>query len=187
MKKILDRKGVMYLLTALFCLFLIVGSIVLFFCINVNDYVAIDENGNKYKEGVVYPMPENVSFTSDFTEVDGVRQFVPKTITFEAIVKPDNATFKDLSYTLEWSVSSSSVGDEAEWVKDKNIADYVSVEMDGTIFKVTCLQYFFANIYLTAKSISNPNVSALCILRCITVAVTSISFPPSAGTFDLRQ
>lgn len=184
MKKLLNKKSVLYMLTALLCLSLIVGSIVLFFCINVNDYVAIDENGNKYKEGTVYPMPESIAFTSDFTEVDGVREFVPKTITFEAIVKPDNATFKDLSYTLEWQ---SSIGDKAEWVKGKNVADYVSVELNGTIFTITCLQYFFVWINLKVTSISNPDVSATCILSCITVAVTSISFPPSAGTFDLRQ
>lgn len=185
MKNLLNKKGAIYILTALLCLSLIVGSIVLFFCINVNDYVAIDENGNKYKEGTVYPMPQNISFKSDFTEVDGVREFVPKTITVEAIIKPDNATFKDLSYTLEWQFVGST-GDKAEWVKGKNVSDYVSVELNGTIFTITCLQYFFVWIDLKVTSLSNPDVSATCFLHCITVAVTNISFPPSAGTFDLR-
>lgn len=183
MKKILNKKNVLYMLTALLCLSLIVGSIVLFFCINVNDFVAIDENGNKYKEGTVYPMPENISFKSDFTEVNGVREFVPKTITVEATVKPDNATFKELSYTLEWR---QSLGDKGEWLKDKNVTDYVSVDMNGTIFTITCLQYFFADMDLRVTSLSNPDVSAVCWLRCLTVAVTDISFPLDAGKFDLR-
>lgn len=186
MKKLLNKKSVLYMLTALLCLALIVGSIVLIFTANINDFVAIDENGNKYKEGVVYPMPESVSFKSDFTEVDGVREFVPKTITVEATIKPSNATFKDLSYTLEWDNGSSLSSAELDWVKGKNVTDYVSVEMNGTIFKITCLQYFFVKIYLKATSISNPDVSARCRLYCLTVAVTEISFPPLDGAFDLR-
>lgn len=186
MKNLINNKGVKYILATLLCLSLIVGSIVLFFCINVNNYVAIDENGNKYKEGTVYSMPEKLSFTSDFTEVDGVREFVPKTITVEATIKPSNATFKDLSYTLEWGYTGLS-SEKAEWIKGKNVTDYVSVEMNGTIFKITCLQYFFVDIDLVATSVSNPDVSATCRLYCLTVAVTGISFPPLDGAFDLRQ
>lgn len=185
MKKILNKKGVIYILTALLFLSLIVGSIVLIFCVNVNDFAAIDENGNKYKEGIVYPMPETIAFTSDFTEVDGVREFVPKTITVEATIEPSNATFKDLSYTLEWGYTGLS-SEKAEWIKGKNVTDYVSVEMNGTIFKITCLQYFFVDIDLVATSLSNPDVSARCNLYCLTVAVTKISFPPLGGKFDLR-
>lgn len=184
MKNLLNKKGAKYILATLLCLFLIVGSIVLFFSVSINDFVAIDENGNKYKEGTVYPMPENISFKSDFTEVNGVRTFVPKTITVEATVKPDNATFKDLSYSLSWS--PSAMGDKAEWIKDKNVSDYVSVELNGTIFTLTCLQYFWVNINLVATSLSNPEVSDTCHLSCQTIVVTDISFPVGGGSFDLR-
>lgn len=80
-------------------------------------------------------------------------------VTIQATIKPDNATNKNVS----WSVAF--VNPESTWAKGKNVADYISVTpqaVGSNIATVECLQPFGEQIKVIVTSESNVNAKAEC-------------------------
>ena len=82
-------------------------------------------------------------------------------VTIQASIKPDNATNKNVS----WSVSF--VNPSSAWANGKTVTDYVTVTPQSTgsnIATVECLKPFGEQIKITVTSESNVNAKAECIV-----------------------
>ncbi len=82
-------------------------------------------------------------------------------VTIQASIKPDNATNKNVS----WSVSF--VNPSSAWANGKTVTDYVTVTPQSTgsnIATVECLKPFGEQIKITVTSESNANAKAECIV-----------------------
>ena len=80
-------------------------------------------------------------------------------VTIQATVKPDNATNKNVSWSVAFVNSASA------WATGKNVTDYVTVtpqSAGSNIATVECLQPFGEQIKITVTSESNLNAKAEC-------------------------
>ena len=112
-----------------------------------------DENGNALTE-TVNAMPTRMTFRNE-KMLSSEKEY--EGVTIQATVKPDNATNKNVS----WSVSFLNAN--SAWAKGKNVNDYVTVtpQSEGSnIATVECLQPFGEQIKITVTSLSNPNAKA---------------------------
>ena len=116
-----------------------------------------DEKGTVMGDGV-NAMPTRMTFRNaraitNASEYDSV--------TIQASIKPDNATNKNVS----WSVSF--VNPSSAWAQGKTVTDYVTVTPQSTgsnIATVECLKPFGEQIKITVTSESNANAKAECIV-----------------------
>lgn len=117
-----------------------------------------DENGEVLDEEV-NDMPTRMTFrnarmlTSSASEYDSV--------TIQATVKPDNATNKNVSWSVAFVNSAST------WATGKVVTDYVTVTPQAAgsnVATVECLQPFGEQIKITVTSESNKSVKAECTL-----------------------
>lgn len=111
------------------------------------------ENGEVLSEGINV-MPTRMTFRSA-RAITGESK--SNSATIQANIKPDNATNKNVS----WSVSF--VNPDSEWAKGKNVNDYIAVtpQVPGSnIATVECLKPFGEQIKLTVVSESNPEAKA---------------------------
>ncbi len=114
-----------------------------------------DDKGTVMGDGV-NAMPARMTFRNaraitNASEYDSV--------TIQAIIKPDNATNKNVS----WSVAF--VNPASAWATGKNVTDYVTVTPQSTgsnIATVDCLQPFGEQIKITVTSESNMGAKAEC-------------------------
>lgn len=81
---------------------------------------------------------EHMRLTSATTASDN-------SVTITATVYPENATNKDVSWSLAWADASSS------WATGKTVSDYVSMTSDASSATLTCVQAFGEQIILTAS------------------------------------
>ena len=114
-----------------------------------------DDKGTVMGEGI-NAMPTRMTFRNaraiaNASEYDSV--------TIQATVKPDNATNKSVSWSVEF------VNPTSAWATGKNVTDYVAVTPQSTgsnIATVECLQPFGEQIKITVTSESNVNAKAEC-------------------------
>ena len=112
-----------------------------------------DENGEVLSEGVNV-MPARMTFRSA-RAITGESK--SNSATIQANIKPDNATNKNVS----WSVAF--VNPQSAWAKGKNVNDYVTVtpqSVGSNIATVECLNAFGEQIKITVTSESNPEAKA---------------------------
>lgn len=112
-----------------------------------------DENGEVLSEGVNV-MPARMTFRSA-RAITGESK--SNSATIQANIKPDNATNKNVS----WSVAF--VNPQSAWATGKNVSDYVTVtpqSAGSNIATVECLKPFGEQIKLTVVSESNPEAKA---------------------------
>lgn len=112
-----------------------------------------DENGEVLSEGVNV-MPARMTFRSA-RAITGESK--SNSATIQANIKPDNATNKNVS----WSVAF--VNPQSAWATGKNVSDYVTVTPQSpgsNIATVECLKPFGEQIKLTVVSESNPEAKA---------------------------
>lgn len=112
-----------------------------------------DENGEVLSEGVNV-MPARMTFRSA-RAITGESK--SNSATIQANIKPDNATNKNVS----WSVAF--VNPQSAWATGKNVSDYVMVTPQSpgsNIATVECLNAFGEQIKITVTSESNPEAKA---------------------------
>lgn len=116
-----------------------------------------NENGEALNE-VVNVMPTRMTFRNaraitNASEYDSV--------TVQATIKPDNATNKNVSWSVAFVDPASS------WATGKTVTDYILVtpQAEGSnIATVECLQPFGEQIKITVTSQANANAKAECTL-----------------------
>ena len=109
-----------------------------------------DGDGNEMESGKVYPMPSSMIFATTAAESG---------ITVKATVTPDNATNKNLIWSVEWVNPSSS------WATGKTVSEYISLVKNGTdTATVSCLQAFGEQAKIVVTSESNSAAKAECTL-----------------------
>ncbi len=116
-----------------------------------------DENGEVLSEGVNV-MPARMTFRSA-RAITGESK--SNSATIQANIKPDNATNKNVS----WSVAF--VNPQSAWATGKNVSDYVTVtpqSVGSNIATVECLKPFGEQIKLMVVSESNANAKAECTI-----------------------
>ena len=117
-----------------------------------NDQVT-DENGNALTE-TVNAMPARMTFRNA-RAISGEGEY--EGVTIQATIKPDNATNKNVSWSVDF------VNPNSDWAKGKDVGDYVAItpQSEGSnIATVECLQPFGEQIKITVTSLSNPNAKA---------------------------
>lgn len=109
-----------------------------------------DGDGNEMESGKVYPMPSSMIFATTAAESG---------ITVKATVTPDNATNKNLIWSVEWVNPSSS------WATGKTVSEYISLVKNGAdTATVSCLKAFGEQAKIVVTSESNPEAKAECTL-----------------------
>lgn len=125
---------------------------------------AVDENGNELESGKVHDMPKGLAFRSAASLANGEYDAV----TLKATVKPDNATYKEVDWSISWDQEEVDKQEDiwnSWWQGDEQITDYVTVTptTDGsTTATVKCLQPFGVPAIITVTSRNNPNAKATC-------------------------
>ena len=112
-----------------------------------------EEHGEVLSEGVNV-MPTRMTFRNA-RAITGESK--ANSVTVQASIKPDNATNKNVS----WSVVF--VNPESTWAKGKNVNDYITVtpqSVGSNIATVECLNAFGEQIKITVTSESNPEAKA---------------------------
>ncbi len=113
-----------------------------------NDSGFIDgENNIGLDSDKIQELPKSIVATSDKSD----------TVVFKAIVKPDDAFNKSLTWKLEWSNPVDS------WASGKTTTDYINMTVsptDSTQVSIKCVAPFSIQMKLVATSVQNPAVSA---------------------------
>lgn len=111
----------------------------------------VDQNGNAIAEGVTTSLPKGIVYTAD-----AVTTSEPVTRTFNATVTPNNATNKELIWSLAWKNASS------EWASGKNLGDYLTLSSSGMSATLTCTQAFGEQAIITVRSADNTDIYKNC-------------------------
>lgn len=111
----------------------------------------VDQNGNAIVDGVTTSLPKGIVYTAD-----AVTTAEPVTRTFNATVTPNNATNKELIWSLDWKNASS------EWASGKNLGDYLTLSSSGMSATLTCTQPFGEQAIITVRSADNTDISKNC-------------------------
>lgn len=110
----------------------------------------LDEEVNVMPARMTFRQARAISGSSEYSSV-----------TVQATVKPDNATNKNVA----WSVAF--VNSTSKWATGKSVTDYVTVkpQAEGSnIATVECLKPFGEQIKITVTSQSNANAKAECTI-----------------------
>lgn len=114
----------------------------------------VDGDGNVMDPTGVNLMPMAMTFNT--ASVSGA---TGSTVTITATISPDNATNKNVTWTIAWENPSSS------WASGKTVTDYVTVTpntSDSRIATVTCKQAFGEQVIITATAAGNTSVKKTC-------------------------
>ena len=114
----------------------------------------VDGNGNSMSVTGVNVMPAAMFFSTDKLE-----DSENSSVTITANIIPNNATNKDVSWSIQWN------NPESEWATGKAVTDYISVTQDpnnGVQAKVTCLQPFAEQALIVCTSRANVTISKSC-------------------------
>lgn len=95
--------------------------------------------------------------TPEFYSDYGVTAQADTAYTITATITPDDATWKDLTWTCEFANASSS------WAQGKDVSDYVTInDTTSNINTVTCLNPFGEPVIVKATSKADPSITATC-------------------------
>lgn len=129
---------------------------------------AVDENGNELESGKVHDMPKGLAFRSAASLSNGEYDAV----TLKATVKPDNATYKEVDWSISWDQEEVDKQENGVWNSWWNVegcmnelSDYLTITptTDGsTTATVKCLKPFGVPAIITVTSRNNPNAKATC-------------------------
>ena len=111
-------------------------------------------DGNVMDPTGVNVMPMAMTFNT--ASVSGA---TGSTVTITATISPDNATNKNVTWTIAWENPSSS------WASGKTVTDYVTVTpntSDSRIATVTCKQAFGEQVIITATAAGNTSIYQTC-------------------------
>ena len=90
----------------------------------------------------------------------GIGDEIPtEDVTLQAVVSPENATNKDLAWTVEWKDKNG------DWANGKAVTDYVELSIDPndcTTATVSCKQVFCEQVIITVESKDNAELWASC-------------------------
>lgn len=125
------------------------------------DDVVVDNQTND-----TIAMPRTLAFSplklSNVSAENSIAEYEPKSVWVSVNYEPEDTTNKQTSWSLEWITDNT---DFANWAKDKNVSDYVTVKsVDATTAELTCLQPFGAEICLTCISVENQSLRDSCRL-----------------------
>ena len=128
---------------------------------------AVDENGNELESGKVHDMPKGLAFRSAASLANGEYDAV----TLKATVKPDNATYKEVDWSISWDQEKITAQEDVwnSWWNVEGSSSELSAYLtitpttDGsTTATVKCLQPFGVPAIITVTSRNNPNAKATC-------------------------
>ena len=114
----------------------------------------VDGDGNVMDPTGINVMPMAMTFNT--ASVSGA---TGSTVTITATISPDNATNKNVTWTIAWENPSSS------WASGKTVTDYVTVTpntSDSRIATVTCKQAFGEQVIITATAAGNTSIYQTC-------------------------
>lgn len=123
-----------------------------------------DGEGNAMTSNMSYAMPSAMVFSSTSVE----SRVASQGVTITPIIKPDYATNKNVTWSIEWDTESTiSNWDDDEGVDvtgsiEDNVEDYVKLNGNSTSANLTCIKAFGTPIILKCWSTAQPNMSATC-------------------------
>lgn len=117
-----------------------------------NKGVVVDNNGNELSKTEVNEMPSGMKF------VPVADVYTETSIRVTATVKPDNASNKNLNFSIVWVNAGS------EWATGKNLSDYLTVSSSANVATITCKQAFGEQAKLVAVSQVNESARAECTI-----------------------
>lgn len=136
--------------------------------------VVVDGEGNAMMEGVVYPMPEKMSFSAAAFAVPLAGERVPETtvtseqsvdVRIQAYVRPDDAVNKEVDFSVAWG-NAPTHGSE-------DVSDYLTVTPDSdgsTMATVSCKKSFGDDTIVITVTTREGGYTATC-----TVSFTGIA------------
>mgnify|MGYP002796683120 CR=1 FL=1 len=136
--------------------------------------VVVDGEGNAMMEGVVYPMPEKMSFSAAAFAVPLAGERVPETtvtseqsvdVRIQAYVRPDDAVNKEVDFSVAWG-NAPTHGSE-------DVSDYLTVTPDSdgsTMATVSCKKAFGDDTIVITVTTREGGYTATC-----TVTFTGIA------------
>lgn len=136
--------------------------------------VIVDGEGNAMMEGVVYPMPEKMSFSAAAFAVPLAGERVPETtvtseqsvdVRIQAYVRPDDAVNKEVDFSVAWG-NAPTHGSE-------DVSDYLTVTPDSdgsTTATVSCKKSFGDDTIIITVTTREGGYTATC-----TVSFTGIA------------
>ena len=136
--------------------------------------VVVDGEGNAMMEGVVYPMPEKMSFSAAAFAVPLAGERVPETtvtleqsvdVRIQAYVRPDDAVNKEVDFSVAWG-NAPTHGSE-------DVSDYLTVTPDSdgsTMATVSCKKAFGDDTIIITVTTREGGYTATC-----TVSFTGIA------------
>lgn len=142
------------------------------------------ENYDGEAGGAIVSTPEEngISFLSaklprSAYAVNDIEPQIDTAYLLNVTVEPVDATNQSVAYSVAWT---SDLNDEDF---DEDISEYISVNpisADGTQAQLLCYQPFWEKIVLTVSSVSNPEVSATCMVDYVAnLEYMSVSFSGS--------
>ena len=136
--------------------------------------VVVDGEGNAMMEGVVYPMPEKMSFSAAAFAVPLAGERVPETtvtseqsvdVRIQAYVRPDDAVNKEVDFSVAWG-NAPTHGSEP-------VTNYLTVTPDSdgsTMATVSCKKAFGDDTIIITVATREGGYTATC-----TVSFTGIA------------
>ena len=147
--------------------------------------VVVDGEGNAMMEGVVYPMPEKMSFSAAAFAVPLAGERVPETtvtseqsvdVRIQAYVRPDDAVNKEVDFSVAWG-NAPTHGSE-------DVSDYLTVTPDSdgsTMATVSCKKSFGDDTIIITVTTREGGYTATCTVTFTGIA-SGIEITSSTAT-----
>lgn len=147
--------------------------------------VIVDGEGNAMMEGVVYPMPEKMSFSAAAFAVPLAGERVPETtvtseqsvdVRIQAYVRPDDAVNKEVDFSVAWG-NAPTHGSE-------DVSDYLTVTPDSdgsTMATVSCKKSFGDDTIVITVTTREGGYTATCTVTFTGIA-SGIEITSSTAT-----
>ena len=147
--------------------------------------VVVDGEGNAMMEGVVYPMPEKMSFSAAAFAVPLAGERVPETtvtseqsvdVRIQAYVRPDDAVNKEVDFSVAWG-NAPTHGSE-------DVSDYLTVTPDSdgsTMATVSCKKAFGDDTIIITVTTREGGYTATCTVTFTGIA-SGIEITSSTAT-----
>lgn len=147
--------------------------------------VVVNGEGNAMMEGVVYPMPEKMSFSAAAFAVPLAGERVPETtvtseqsvdVRIQAYVRPDDAVNKEVDFSVAWG-NAPTHGSE-------DVSDYLTVTPDSdgsTTATVSCKKSFGDDTIIITVTTREGGYTATCTVTFTGIA-SGIEITSSTAT-----
>lgn len=147
--------------------------------------VVVDGEGNAMMEGVVYPMPEKMSFSAAAFAVPLAGERGPETtvtseqsvdVRIQAYVRPDDAVNKEVDFSVAWG-NAPTHGSE-------DVSDYLTVTPDSdgsTMATVSCKKSFGDDTIIITVTTREGGYTATCTVTFTGIA-SGIEITSSTAT-----